>query len=72
MRPALNVYPAVENLTMFINHGVSSSDSVTSSVSQNIGLFKGATAENNTAGVRWTKYLNLADRRNYKLKKLIF
>ena len=57
---------------MFINHGVSSSDSVTSSVSQNIGLFKGATAENNTAGVRWTKCLNLADRRNYKLKKWIF
>ena len=51
---------AVENLIIFINHGVS----VTTSVSQNIGVFKEAIVENNTAGARWTKCLDLGDRRN--------
>ena len=55
---------AVENLIIFINRGVSSSNSVTSSVSQNIGVFKEAIVENNTAGARWTKCLDLGDRRN--------
>ena len=53
----------------FINHGINCSDSITSAFSQNIGVFKQAAVENNSAGDRWTKCLDLADWGNYKLKK---